>query len=67
MWLDFVTYLHHHGHEDKVPWYRGKVNIMIESDLRFACASGYNYLVLNIQWHGPLLFVQMTENTAPLF
>uniref|UniRef100_A0A453IB64 Fatty acid desaturase domain-containing protein n=1 Tax=Aegilops tauschii subsp. strangulata TaxID=200361 RepID=A0A453IB64_AEGTS len=24
MWLDFVTYLHHHGHEDKVPWYRGK-------------------------------------------
>ena len=25
MWLDFVTYLHHHGHEDKLPWYRGKV------------------------------------------
>ncbi|KAK4803017.1 hypothetical protein SAY86_001220 [Trapa natans] len=24
MWLDFVTYLHHHGHEDKVPWYRGE-------------------------------------------
>ncbi|KAF9599409.1 hypothetical protein IFM89_036989 [Coptis chinensis] len=24
MWLDFVTYLHHHGHEDKLPWYRGK-------------------------------------------
>ncbi|EPS59167.1 chloroplast omega-3 fatty acid desaturase, partial [Genlisea aurea] len=24
MWLDGVTYLHHHGHEDKLPWYRGK-------------------------------------------
>ncbi|XP_058224462.1 omega-3 fatty acid desaturase, endoplasmic reticulum-like [Rhododendron vialii] len=24
MWLDFVTYLHHHGHEQKLPWYRGK-------------------------------------------
>ncbi|KAJ6750752.1 hypothetical protein OIU85_001302 [Salix viminalis] len=20
MWLDFVTYLHHHGHEQKLPW-----------------------------------------------
>ncbi|KAJ4845967.1 fatty acid desaturase (DSD1) [Turnera subulata] len=24
MWLDFVTYLHHHGSEEKLPWYRGK-------------------------------------------
>ncbi|KAI3474216.1 hypothetical protein Pfo_029004 [Paulownia fortunei] len=24
MWLDLVTYLHHHGHEDKLPWYRRK-------------------------------------------
>ncbi|ERN13954.1 hypothetical protein AMTR_s00021p00138650 [Amborella trichopoda] len=24
MWLDFVTYLHHHGYEKKLPWYRGK-------------------------------------------
>ncbi|PWA73084.1 sn-2 acyl-lipid omega-3 desaturase (ferredoxin), chloroplastic [Artemisia annua] len=24
IWLDFVTYMHHHGHEDKLPWYRGK-------------------------------------------
>ncbi|MBA0572331.1 hypothetical protein Golob_002679, partial [Gossypium lobatum] len=24
MWLDGVTYLHHHGHEEKLPWYRGK-------------------------------------------
>ncbi|KAG0578485.1 hypothetical protein KC19_4G026400 [Ceratodon purpureus] len=24
MWLDFVTYLHHHGYEEKVPWYRGQ-------------------------------------------
>ncbi|KAK9126070.1 hypothetical protein Scep_014916 [Stephania cephalantha] len=23
MWLDFVTYLHHHGHQQKLPWYRG--------------------------------------------
>uniref|UniRef100_F6GUQ7 Omega-3 fatty acid desaturase, chloroplastic n=2 Tax=Vitis vinifera TaxID=29760 RepID=F6GUQ7_VITVI len=24
MWLDFVTYLQHHGYEQKLPWYRGK-------------------------------------------
>ncbi|XP_044482716.1 omega-3 fatty acid desaturase, endoplasmic reticulum-like isoform X2 [Mangifera indica] len=25
MWIDFVTYLHHHGHDEhKLPWYRGK-------------------------------------------
>ncbi|XP_020578807.1 temperature-sensitive sn-2 acyl-lipid omega-3 desaturase (ferredoxin), chloroplastic-like isoform X2 [Phalaenopsis equestris] len=24
MWLDFVTYLHHHGHDGNLPWYRGK-------------------------------------------
>ncbi|KAL9140913.1 hypothetical protein ABFS82_14G068900 [Erythranthe guttata] len=23
-WLDAVTYLHHHGHEKKLPWYRGE-------------------------------------------
>ncbi|CAI9298033.1 unnamed protein product [Lactuca saligna] len=23
-WLDIVTYLHHHGYEKKLPWYRGK-------------------------------------------
>ena len=30
MWLDAVTYLHHHGPDDKsdaVPWYRGEVRI----------------------------------------
>jgi hypothetical protein len=29
MWLDLVTYLHHHGHEDKLPWYRGQVSFSI--------------------------------------
>lgn len=24
VWLDVVTYLHHHGYDDKVPWYRGE-------------------------------------------
>ncbi|GFZ01589.1 fatty acid desaturase 8 [Actinidia rufa] len=24
VWLDFVTYLHHHGYEQKLPWYRGQ-------------------------------------------
>nr|AVZ47050.1 delta-15 fatty acid desaturase [Paeonia suffruticosa]AXF74721.1 omega-3 fatty acid desaturase [Paeonia ostii]AZB49550.1 fatty acid desaturase 8-1 [Paeonia ostii]QBQ82062.1 omega-3 fatty acid desaturase [Paeonia ostii]UXG17980.1 omega-3 fatty acid desaturase 3 [Paeonia ostii] len=24
MWLDSVTYLHHHGYDEKTPWYRGK-------------------------------------------
>ena len=28
MCLNLLTYLHHHGYEEKVPWYRGKVNIM---------------------------------------
>lgn len=23
-WLDLVTYLHHHGHDVKLPWYRGE-------------------------------------------
>ncbi|XP_030540372.1 omega-3 fatty acid desaturase, chloroplastic-like [Rhodamnia argentea] len=23
-WLDLVTYLHHHGHDEKLPWYRGE-------------------------------------------
>lgn len=31
MWLDFVTYLHHHGHEDKLPWYRGKVKCIVSA------------------------------------
>ena len=29
VWLDVVTYLHHHGPQDageKIPWYRGKVH-----------------------------------------
>ena len=28
VWLDIVTYLHHHGSEDpaeQIPWYRGEV------------------------------------------
>lgn len=25
VWLDVVTYLHHHGYNEKVPWYRGEV------------------------------------------
>ena len=31
VWLDAVTYLHHHGpHGDEaVPWYRGKVRFML--------------------------------------
>nr|AMY60546.1 omega-3 fatty acid desaturase D [Glycine max]AMY60550.1 omega-3 fatty acid desaturase D [Glycine max] len=24
VWLDFVTYLHHHGYKQKLPWYRGQ-------------------------------------------
>ncbi|KAL7239572.1 hypothetical protein ACSBR2_005466 [Camellia fascicularis] len=24
MWLDTATYLHHHGYEQKLPWYHGK-------------------------------------------
>ena len=28
VWLDVVTYLHHHGYDKKVPWYRGEVRII---------------------------------------
>ncbi|GAB4825998.1 sn-2 acyl-lipid omega-3 desaturase (ferredoxin), chloroplastic [Ancistrocladus abbreviatus] len=24
IWLDFVTYMHHHSYEERLPWYRGK-------------------------------------------
>ncbi|XWS43856.1 hypothetical protein CRYUN_Cryun16bG0140300 [Craigia yunnanensis] len=34
MWLDFVTYLHHHGHEEKLPWYRGKEWSYLRGGLR---------------------------------
>ncbi|CAN6710051.1 unnamed protein product [Malus baccata var. baccata] len=34
LWLDLVTYLHHHGHEDKLPWYRGKVKCSILLNLQ---------------------------------
>lgn len=30
VWLDIVTYLHHHGPSDpdeKIPWYRGEVRV----------------------------------------
>jgi len=27
VWLDVVTYLHHHGYNEKVPWYRGEVRL----------------------------------------
>lgn len=33
IWLDIVTYLHHHGAQDadeQVPWYRGKVSCRLE-------------------------------------
>lgn len=31
VWLDVVTYLHHHGSsdpEEKMPWYRGQVGLL---------------------------------------
>lgn len=31
VWLDVVTYLHHHGYDEKVPWYRGEVRPRIKS------------------------------------
>ena len=31
MWLDLVTYLHHHGpsSDEKMPWYRGQVHPLL--------------------------------------
>ena len=49
VWLDLVTYLHHHGPEDadeKVPWYRGEVSccpslyILLLSTCHMAQAQG---------------------------
>ena len=37
VWLDIVTYLHHHGPEDeteKVPWYRGEVCPRVSTPVR---------------------------------
>ena len=34
VWLDVVTYLHHHGHDDpsvKMPWYRGEVSACVKA------------------------------------
>ena len=44
MWLDFVTYLHHHGPEDeaKIPWYRGEVMPCLVMFLGFVCAAWYS-------------------------
>ncbi|GKU93400.1 hypothetical protein SLEP1_g6994 [Rubroshorea leprosula] len=33
-WLDGVTYLHHHGYERKLPWYRGKNGATCEEGLQ---------------------------------
>ena len=38
VWLDVVTYLHHHGPQDageKIPWYRGKVALPAHTCLGF--------------------------------
>ena len=39
VWLDAVTYLHHHGpHDDEaVPWYRGKVITLASKTQSLVC------------------------------
>lgn len=43
VWLDVVTYLHHHGPEDpneKIPWYRGEVGFSaVFPPVKVLCAS----------------------------
>ena len=42
VWLDIVTYLHHHGPEneaEKVPWYRGEVCLPVSTERLHALAS----------------------------
>jgi hypothetical protein len=36
MWLDLVTYLHHHGHQD-LPWYRGEVLFWTLKEMVLQC------------------------------
>ena len=40
VWLDVVTYLHHHGYEKKVPWYRGEVGLPYIHTLHFNLENG---------------------------
>lgn len=50
-WLDLVTYLHHHGHEDKLPWYRGKVNLassIHETPQRMLEFSCFNLVLISL-------------------
>ena len=47
VWLDIVTYLHHHGSEDpgeQVPWYRGEVGSLLGLGFRVQDSE-------QISWH----------------
>ena len=52
VWLDIVTYLHHHGPEDeteKVPWYRGEVCSPLELvNLPYLVSSGHEMMWLHL-------------------
>jgi hypothetical protein len=41
VWLAVVTYLHHHGYEEKIPWYRGQVCASL-------CAVGSQVETINV-------------------
>ena len=58
MWLDLVTYLHHHGHEDKLPWYRGKVSFIISSPFFSYENDWYNVNAYNLVYIFILLRVE---------
>lgn len=51
MWLDAVTYLHHHGYEEKLPWYRGKVwdwiykFFLLTSHQPSSCLVGWEFII----------------------
>lgn len=70
VWLDAVTYLHHHGHNEKVPWYRGQVSCLLVSGAFENCVDSecWNWIALanynvqngrciyNLLWDGMVYF-----------
>lgn len=48
MWLDLVTYLHHHGHDEKLPWYRGEVCHLLNNAHWFFRIHDFNHGVRTI-------------------
>jgi hypothetical protein len=70
VWLDIVTYLHHHGTEDpeeQIPWYRGEVHnqpslippLILLLPLPFYRFSGWCESDPSVRWTGTKLLAMI--------